>query len=176
MKKVILAIGIPGSGKTAILSDFAKNHGYTYISTDVIREKLTGDPINQSKNKEAWEIGYAETKAALQRGESVAYDATFYKPEERKDFIQFVRKQGAERVEGIYFTVPLEVAKERNKERAKEVPEHALKRMHDSLHTSSPSREDGFDFLMTLNTDREIEKTKVELEATMTHKELQGRH
>jgi len=37
MKKVIMGIGIPGSGKTTILKEFADKNGYEYICPDDIR-------------------------------------------------------------------------------------------------------------------------------------------
>lgn len=52
MKKVIIGVGVPALGKTTVLKPFAEKGGYVYISSDKIRAVLTGDPADQSKNKE----------------------------------------------------------------------------------------------------------------------------
>jgi dephospho-CoA kinase len=43
MAKIIIGIGVPGSGKTTALKPFAERNTYTYISPDDIRAELTGN-------------------------------------------------------------------------------------------------------------------------------------
>lgn len=50
MSKVIVGIGLPGSGKTTALKPFADKNSYIYICPDDIRAELTGNPADQSKN------------------------------------------------------------------------------------------------------------------------------
>jgi len=144
MKRVIAGIGIPGSGKTTALKAYAAERGYTYISPDDFREIISGDARIQSDMRRVWEAAYDAMEKALTRGESVVFDATQYKPEDRLDFTHKARTYGAEEIVGVYFDVPLEIAMERNSGRERTVPEHALIRMHRMLRECPPTMEDGF--------------------------------
>jgi predicted kinase len=98
MAKVIMDIGIPGSGKTTVLKPFSEENNYTYISPDEIRFELTGSMADQSKNREVWTEAHKRVEVALRRGETVVFDATFARDSERKSFIQFARDHGAGKV------------------------------------------------------------------------------
>lgn len=145
----ILAIGIPGSGKTTVLTPLAQSRGFTYINRDDIREELLGDATDQSQNKRVWEEANRRTALALLAGRNVLLDATFIESWKRKDMISFLREHGASRILGVKFTTPLEVAQERNQLRDRVVPEHVLKDMHETLVSFPPTIEEGFDALYT---------------------------
>lgn len=165
-----MGIGIPGSGKTTALKPFAEKNSYTYISPDDIRTELTNDPSDQSKNKEVWQEAYRRVAHSLERGETVVFDATFAKDFERKSFIQFARENGAEKVQGVFAAVPLEVANERNKARARVVPEHAIDRMHTMLKNNPPIVEDGFDSVFDINELQALKRTEMKIDdGIVTH-------
>lgn len=94
---------------------------------------------------------YDRVAEALDRGETVVMDATFYKGFERRDFIQYVKSKETQKVEGIYFNVPLEVAFERNRMRERVVQKHVLERMQSWLTKEPPSLSDGFDSIKRVN-------------------------
>ncbi len=154
MTKVILGIGLPGSGKTTVLKPFAKEYSYTYICPDDIREEMTGDAADQSKNREVWNEAYARTSRALSEGKTIVFDATFVKGHERRDFISFVRKHGATKVQGVYAAVPLEIAGQRNRQRERVVPESTMQKMNIFLKDQPPVVEDGFDSIVDITSFR----------------------
>lgn len=172
MKKVIVGIGVPGSGKTTILSRLAREYSYTYICPDDIRKELTGSSSDQSMNREVWAEAYSRTANALKEGTSVVFDATFANGEQRKDFIKFVKESGAEKVQGIHAEIALELAKERNKNRERVVPEHAIHRMHESLQQQPPAIDDGFDSLFTLDQFQSLQQAEVKKEDRTFSKEF----
>lgn len=167
-----MGIGLPGSGKTTALKPFAEEHSYTYISPDAIREELTGNAADQSKNREVWQEAYRRTTEALQKGETVVFDATFAKSNERKDFIGFVRENGASKVQGVFAAVPLEIAGERNRTRDRVVPEHAMERMNEMLHQAPPIVEDGFDSVFDINHLQELERAEMKMEGEIISREF----
>src|SRR5690606_4782314 len=112
---------------------------------DEIRAEMTGSEIDQSKNKEVWEEARRRVIGALGAGETVVFDATFARDNERKAFIEFVRENGAEKVQGVFSAVGYEIASERNENRERVVPEHAMKRMYSMLKENPPEVTDGFD-------------------------------
>ena len=160
-----MGIGIPGSGKTTVLKEFAKRYEYSYICPDDIRTEITGSPSDQSKNREVWEEAYKRVFQNLNDGNTVVFDATFANKDQRKDFINFARENGAEKIQGVFFDVPIGLAKERNLERNRVVPEYAIDRMYRNLKQYSPELEDGFDGIFTLDEmgkmiDAEFDKEK----------------
>lgn len=160
MSVAIIAIGIPGSGKTTVLKPLAERYGLTYISRDDIREEILGDARDQSQNKAIWEEANRRTAASLARGMGVVLDATFVESWKRKDMISFLHEAGASPIIGVYADVPLEVAKERNQGRDRIVPADVLEWMHRKLQSEPPSFEEGFDALIGLD---EIEKLAASL-------------
>ena len=145
---VIAGIGIPGSGKTTVLERFAKEHSYAYISPDQIREEISGDARIQSDMRVVWDTAYRRMREALKADRSGVFDATQYKPKDRREFIEEARAMGAEKIIGVYFDVSLPVALERNRARDRNVPEHAVERMHRILGKTPPRLEEGFDVLI----------------------------
>lgn len=164
MKKVIMGIGVPGSGKTTILKTFAEKNNYSYICPDDIRFELTGDHSNQTKNKEVWKIAYDRVGKELQSGNTVVFDATFVNEKQRKDFISYIKEEGAEKVQGVFLDVPIKIAKERNASRERVVPEYVMDRMHKMLQEFSPEIRDGFDSLFVLDESGDLCEAKMNFE------------
>lgn len=156
MKRLVIGIGIPGSGKTTFLTHYAKEHGYAYISPDDIREELTGNRLHQARNTEVWQLAESRMRDRLQEGESVVFDATFARGHERRSFIEAARAYGADRIEGYYFNVPLEVARERNARRESSVRHHALARMNRLIQEDPPCVSEGLDALFVVNEEGRV--------------------
>lgn len=156
MKKVIIGIGIPGSGKTTILKEFAEKYNYIYICPDDIRAEMLGDASDQSKNKEVWAEAHSRMSSFLEQGKTIVFDATFTNANGRKNFIDIARQSGAEKIQGILFDTPLEIAQARNLNRERQVPGHAMQRMHNDLQDNRPAIEDGLDSIFTLNEYQEL--------------------
>lgn len=151
MKKVIVGIGVPGSGKTTVLKNFAGRYAYAYICPDDIRAEMTGDPKDQSKNREVWDEAYRRMAKGLDGGQTIVFDATLADERTRQQFLALARQYGAEKVQGVYVVVPLETAKERNAVRTRVVLEHVLEKMHGNLENNSPHVGEGFDAIFTLD-------------------------
>lgn len=156
-----MGIGVPGSGKTTALKPFAEKNSYIYICPDDIRAEIAGSAADQSKNKEVWDEAHKRVAEALERGESVVFDATFAKDFERKNFIQFAREHGASKVQGVLADVSLEIANERNRTRERVVPEHVIGRMHEMLRARPPVIEDGFDAVFHINELQELKRAEI---------------
>lgn len=162
MAKLIMGVGIPGSGKTTVLRNIAKKHDYSYICPDDIRMELTGDAANQTKNKEVWGEAYRRLEAYLKEGRTVIFDATFSNNISRNTCLSLARKSGASKVQGLYVDTPLEIAKERNAGRDRVVPEFVLERMSGSLENNPPIIEEGFDSIFTLDEYHKLMKAELE--------------
>lgn len=156
MIKLILGIGIPGSGKTTVLKAFAEKYNYEYICTDDVRSGLniaSNDPLAATDNPvtiSIWNAIRERTKEALKQGKTVVVDATFTKLELRKQFINLAHENGAQKVQGVFLDTPNEIAWERTKHRDREVPEHVFKKRVKSITNDPPKVIDGFDAIFTI--------------------------
>ena len=84
MSRLILPIGISGSGKSYIYNRDYKD--CVQVSPDLIREELTGDISNQSKNKEVFKLAFERVDEYLNSGKDVFFDATNVNKSQRKNF------------------------------------------------------------------------------------------
>lgn len=152
-KGVLIGIGIPGAGKTTHLSEYALDHGLIRLSPDDIRERLLGDYRDNSQNMLVWQRLYSQIRAVL-RGGSVIVDGSGTNPMFRRQDIELYRSWGAERVIGVVFMAPLQVALDRNSQREKPVPEEGIRHFYDLLMEYPPVVDDGFDEVHIVDTSK----------------------
>lgn len=138
MAKLILPIGISGSGKSYIYNKDYKD--CVQVSPDLIREELTGDISNQSKNKEVFKLAFERVDECLNKGLDVFFDATNVNKSQRKNFTDKYKDTD---VEVIYVILPADIdlswkrirADIRDKKNRSDVPYFALvrqKEMYDN--------------------------------------------
>ena len=142
--RVILAIGLPGSGKTTY---FAKL-GLHPISSDAIRLQLADDETDQTIHDRVFATARFLLKQRIELQRPVTYiDATNLTRRDRRPFIRLAQKHGC-RVEAVFFDVPLAVCKARNAARGRVVPADALDIMAAKLQPPSP--DEGFSRIETV--------------------------
>lgn len=166
MKVAIIAIGIPGAGKTTVLAPLAARHAMVRISRDEIRNELFGDPLARSNQTEVWEEADRRMRAALATGPGVVLDSTFATREKRKGITTDARQAGADRIVGVIFTTPVEVAKKRNQARTglaqgHVVDEAVIDTVHTQLMAEPPELSEGFDALYTSEQVTELESCEL---------------
>ena len=135
---VVLAIGLPGSGKTT----WFKRRGVTPLSSDMLRSILFDDITEQRYQGLVF-----STLRSLLRARLIAkmpwnyVDATNLSPHERRQWIKMARSFGYE-VQAVFFDVPFDVCMERNMRREYMVNEEAMRGMAERLRP--PSFKEGF--------------------------------
>jgi predicted kinase len=136
--RVILTIGLPGSGK----STYIKRAGITPLSSDTLRQWLIDDPTDQSIHYRVFlTLRYLLRHRLALRRPITYIDATNLTADERRPYIAIAQLFGAD-VEALFFDIPVEVCIERNQRRHRNVPEEAIRTMHAKLVPPAP--EEGF--------------------------------
>lgn len=142
-RRVIIGIGLPGSGKSTVLKPLAAELGAVYVCPDNIRTEVTGDPADQTRNAFVWKLAYDRLERALKTEGLAVFDATNANGADRRKLVKLCASR-ADVVEGLWFDVPLMVCLERNRSRARVVPDEVIGRMYYQLKRDPPTLEEGF--------------------------------
>ena len=136
--RIVLLVGLPGSGK----STYLERLGVKALSSDAIRGLLADDETDQSIHREVFATLRYLLRRRLALLRPVTYlDATHLTVRERRPYVKMGQLYGCA-VEAVFFDVPLEVCRKRNRGRRRMVPEDVLERMAAKL--MPPTIEEGF--------------------------------
>ncbi len=133
-----MLVGLPGSGKSTWLA----RNGHNALSSDEIRNWLSDDITNQNIHRRVFATIRYLLRHRIELGRPRTFiDATSLTRKDRRPFVKMAELYDCD-VEAIFFDVPLEICQQRNRARARVVPEAAICEMARRL--KPPSVEEGF--------------------------------
>ncbi|HSB17497.1 MAG TPA: AAA family ATPase [Bryobacteraceae bacterium] len=137
-KKIVVLVGLPGSGK----STYLERLGITPLSSDAVRHLLVDDATDQTIHRQVFAVLRYLVRHRIALGRPLTFvDATHLTPRERRPYLKMGQLYDCV-VEALFFDVPLEVCKERNRGRSRIVPEDVMERMAAKL--VPPATDEGF--------------------------------
>ncbi|HYP14067.1 MAG TPA: ATP-binding protein [Bryobacteraceae bacterium] len=136
--RLIILVGLPGSGK----SSWARQQGFTALSSDTMRFWLADNEDDQTIHREVFAtLRYLIRRRLELRRPVTLVDATNLTRGERRTYIKLAQVHGC-RAEAVFFDVPVELCKQRNRARTRVVPDEVIEAMSSRL--TAPEVTEGF--------------------------------
>lgn len=144
-----MLVGLPGSGKSTYAQTLLTSYPDTaYLCPDVWREELTGNASDHSRDPLIWgTLVYTRILGAATQRKDILFDATSYRPKNRKRPCVYAKEQGY-RVIAHVMQTPVEVCWERNMARERKVPREVFERMVAGWALPDMSRETYIDHIV----------------------------
>jgi predicted kinase len=142
---VVMGIGIPGSGKSAVLDEVAVHLEIGRLTPEIIRDSLSVTESGPDLEAKVRQALYSRVDGILQAGGSVIIDAVNLEAKRRPDDIELYRKYGARAVVAAVFRTRFSDAEATLRSRGQQIPYHRLDKLYRSLRRKPPTLEEGFD-------------------------------
>lgn len=148
--KLIMLIGIPGSGKTTYAKKYIENTPNTiHLSSDKIREELWGDESIQGDNNKVFNLMQRRATDALKQGMDVVYDATNITRRDRQQMIRLCPSFA--KIEARVVWAPINMCIKRDSERKRTVGKDVIDKMLKRFQP--PYFDEGFNEIMIIEPD-----------------------
>lgn len=119
-------VGLSGSGKSTIATEIAhKNPNTVIVSSDAIREELTGNYENQEHNEEVFKVFHDRIRKNLEQKRNVIADATNLTMKSRRAIMMKINGLDVHKV-CVIIPKPFEQCKVDNQNREHPVPDEVL--------------------------------------------------
>jgi len=143
VKKLVVMVGIPGSGKTTLAQKLVEK-GFHYLNADTIRLELYGNEAEQGDKEKVFSIFFERLEAALQQGLDIVIDNTNINLRQRKPILERAQRFSYTDVQLWLLDVPLDVCLRRNSARTRIVPDDIVANMFMELNRAGrPQRTEG---------------------------------
>lgn len=158
MSNLFIMVGIPGSGKSTFIKQYAnKLKGTTcIISRDVIRFSMVAENEEYfSKEKEVFKEFINQIQKGMQQADNVFIDATHISRASRYKLLVNIGNKNRTTVNIVWINTPLEKAIQNNELRKgtrSYVPTGTIYQMHSNFQ--APELEEGFTSIYEVNNNK----------------------
>lgn len=154
MKRAIMTMGLPASGKTTTLDRNYDLSEFTVIDPDRIKEEREDYDPKHPEVYHEWSKAEAKfrTAQAIYKNEDIVIDGTGTNVEKMYKQIQELQAEGYT-VNLVYVQVSLQTAVERNSKRERVVPQHIIIEKFETIQVSFEILSRIADVVTVLNND-----------------------
>jgi predicted kinase len=158
--KLILLVGIPGSGKTTYAKNYISDNdrNITHLSSDSIRAELYGDESIQGDPAEVFSLMQSRAVETLNNGNDVIYDATNITRKDRASIINICPKFA--KIEAHIIWAPIGMCIERDAIRERTVGKAVIDKMLKRFQ--APYYDEGIDEIKVI-TPNDFNQSEYEL-------------
>ena len=121
MPKLIMMVGVAGSGKSTIAMRYALTQSAIIFSSDAIRGEIYGDENCQKNPGRVFDILHQRITETLSKGFDVVYDATNLSCKRRMNFLKSIAHIDCRKECVVVVTTPEDI-EERMEQRDRKVP------------------------------------------------------
>ena len=158
---LVVLVGPAGAGKSTLAArHFAPSE---VLSSDALREELTGDPGDQRVTRRAFELLHRRLEARLAAGRTTVVDATNVTPAARRSLLRIAAAHGAPAV-AIVLALDPAIVRIRNAGRDRVVPAEVVARHHAALDVALRAdafQREGFAAVVVLETPEAVEAFRI---------------
>ena len=148
--KLIMLVGIPGSGKTTYAKEYTQIHSNViHLSSDSVRSELYGDESTQGDPAKVFGLMQKRAVDAIRSGKSVLYDATNMTRKDRAGIIAACPRHA--QIEAHVIWAPIETCIERDANRERTVGRIVIDKMLKRFQ--APYYDEGFDDINIIRPD-----------------------
>ena len=140
MPEAIFCVGISSSGKTTWAH---QQKGYIVLDSDQLRLELWGSETDQRDPNKVFDLMYKRGRAYLLEGKSVIFCSTNLSMKYRMHAIHQLSNIPNITFKAVIFNVPVNICRENNKKRARQVPDWLFERQVKQFQC--PVMTEGFD-------------------------------
>lgn len=140
MPEAIFCIGIAASGKTTWAH---QQKGYIVLDSDQLRLELWGSETDQRDPHKVFDLMYKRGREQLLNGNSVIFCSTNLSMKYRMHAIRQLSNIPNIKFRAVIFNVPVNICRENNKKRARQVPDWLFERQIKQFQC--PTVTEGFD-------------------------------
>lgn len=146
--KLMMLMGLPGSGKSYEAQLLSKEHNAIICSSDEIRETKFNNEYSKETNAAVFNELHKTVRKHLHSGSNVIYDATNINSKKRMIFLeQELKGITCEKI-AVIMATPYEQCQLNNQNREAIVPEDVLRRMY--INWQTPYYYEGFDLIQVV--------------------------
>ena len=165
MAKLIVLSGVPGSGKSYFTNTVRKVKGsHVYVvSSDGIREMVTGDPTNMNEDELIWKMYYEFAKVyAIDPNGVTIFDSTNIYKKHRYDTVKPIRHLFNE-VYLVIFDIDKKIAANQNIQRDYPVPPSVIEEMRNNFESPDEEEKNFFTKILYIHSRDDLANTISEI-------------
>ena len=157
---LIVLVGPAGSGKSTFAARHFRQH--QVLASDAYRAAVSGDPADQSVNREAFRRLHADLERRMAAGELTVVDATNVQPFARRSLLTAASRHGRPTV-ALVLALPVDLCLERNANRpGRRVPDAVVRQQDRWLRSSLGALPDeGYALVMVLGDPAAVARVRV---------------